>query len=249
MTKTAFCLLSRTLNINAIHFLEDLQKNSNIDVYMICDDNNIDIPDTSITIIRYRNDVLERAGYINCTEITTHIPILAWDKALYHYCEIDTSYDYIFLVEDDVFIPSIQSIIDIDNKYTEDLLCQVNNGFLEVDGGDIQKWLWKHIYGILPLPWYASMVCAVRVSNKLLQEVRKVIHNLDTIPFIETLFNTIATQSNLSICVIPEFKEIRFNTSDVDYTNHIEYLKTGNWLHPIKKVDSHPRIRELLKTV
>lgn len=244
--KTAFCLLTRTINIEYVKFLEEIKNKSDIDVYILCDDNSVLIPESDISILRYDNKFMKTTNYTHSTYVTTSNDILAWDKAIYHFCEIDTSYDYVFFIEDDIFIPTIESISYINNKYQDDLLCKGNIGFKEDDNEDISKWHWKHLKGTLQLPWYASMVCGIRVSKRLLQEIKKVINKVQNIPFIEGLFNTIAVHNGFSINTIDEFKQICYSKTDADYIKYIDYLQKGNWIHPIKNIELHSIIREIL---
>ncbi|MFZ9258234.1 MAG: hypothetical protein ACO27D_02620 [Candidatus Fonsibacter ubiquis] len=248
MSNIAFCLLTRVPSVEWIQFLTEIAKYTKFNVMIICDDNTyVADKDLPLRVIQYDNKILQEAGYRNACYVTITKDITAWDKAIYHLCEVETDYDYAYLIEDDVFIPSIRSIVSIQEKYVdEDLICHCDNGFFEKDNGNIYVWHWRHAYNRLELPWYASMVCAIRVSNKLLKEMKQHIRIIKEIPFIEIAWNTIAHQKNLKVRIIPEFKYIVYNPISLNYKEYKEYLQEGNWLHPIKEIKDHDRIREEL---
>jgi len=244
----AFCLLCRRPSKSWLSFLDNLQSTTQYKVIVICDDNTYDSEEynTSVRIIKYETDTVKSAYYTHACFASMGSFIIAWDKAIYHFCEVEKEYDYVYFVEDDVFIPSIESIQNIQEKYTDDLLCHCDNGFFEKDKGDINVWNWRHANGALNLPWYASMVCAIRVSNALLRSVQRHVQLLRRIPFIEILWNTLAHQNKLSVRIIQEFEYIIYNPSSLDYKNYIEILKKGQWLHPMKEMEEHDEIRKII---
>ena len=71
------------------------------------------------------------------------------------------------MIEEDVFIPQINTLLNIDNKYSnEDLLSMKN----EITYEKRSDWHWKRIFNDcrLNLPYASSMICSIRVSNKLM---------------------------------------------------------------------------------
>ena len=65
----------------------------------------------------------------NISKNDTHIaknPI-AWDKYLYLFCEVYTTYDFVWVFEEDCFIPSVESLKALDYVYSSyDLVCANN---------------------------------------------------------------------------------------------------------------------------
>lgn len=243
----AFCLLTREPTPEWLTFLEQVKEVTPFKVMVMCDNTTYKLPEqSSVRIIQYSDEIVRKTGYKECNVATGSKDVIAWDKAIFHFCEIEPFYDYVFFVEDDVFIPTPESILTIHNKYKEDLICHCDNGFVEKDKGDINVWHWRHAYGLLNLPWYASMVCAIRVSNALLQAMKRHVNRINRIPFLEIVWNTLAHQNNLSVKIIPEFEYIIYDSKSLDYTKYLTYLKNNNWLHPIKESKEHPKIREYI---
>ena len=106
-------------------------------------------------------------------------------------------YDNYWLLEDDVFIPSVKTIPMLDKKYKQADLLVSNNGIKEDYKPD---WHWvlmvknnksrtrktkvkkmenaklEDFY--FPLPWYHSWCPVLRISNNLLREINKFVKNI-----------------------------------------------------------------------
>ena len=85
------------------------------------------------------------------------------------------------------------------------------------------------------------MVCAIRVSNKLLECIRIFVEGKRTLVFIEIMFNTIAMQNGLSVAVIEELSNVVFRK---------EYMLSDfnkiNLYHPVKDISQQEMIRKNL---
>lgn len=244
----AFCVVTRRVELVWLRFLEQVRAEMGCEVLIIPDEIWEKDMDTAVRVVYYDSQTVKAAGYRNACVITLHKEITAWDKAIYHFCEVEREYDQVYIVEDDVLIPSVASILSLQEKYpTEDLLCHCDNGFYEKDNGNIHTWLWKHAMGKLALPWYASMVCAIRVSNKLLECMRRQVREVSyEIPFIEIAWNTLAHQNGLCVRIIPEFEYIIYRPTSLDSKNYMQYLQQKGWLHPIKRMSEHEEVRSSL---
>jgi len=94
-------------------------KNEKYDVYICIDDNNYNIPncdDGNINILKLENKLCEDAGFKNTVTYCKN-RACSRDKALYYFCKNDIDFQYIWFIEEDVFIPRISTLINIDNKY------------------------------------------------------------------------------------------------------------------------------------
>ena len=127
------------------NFVKQLPNSENI--FICIDDNNYEIPgyDGKIPIIKYNNKLTQSKGY-KSTYLWKDNVSISRDKALYHFCENDIEYDNIWFLEEDVFIPTLNTIMDLDNKYQQgDLLVSAH----EIFDNDIEtlsnEWHWKHI--------------------------------------------------------------------------------------------------------
>ena len=58
---------------------------------------------------------------------------------LYYFSKLNTSYKNVWFIEEDVYVPNEKSIINIDNKYKNDLLC---NKYQTNKDGQINGWEW-----------------------------------------------------------------------------------------------------------
>jgi hypothetical protein len=93
--------------------------NKNYDVYICINDNNYDISSfniKNINIIKLNNNLVSKAGYKGTN--ACHVPISSRDKALYYINRIcKRKYRYTWFIEEDVFIPTVNTIKNIDEKY------------------------------------------------------------------------------------------------------------------------------------
>ena len=113
--------------------------------------------------------------YKNCVYIEGETQVkknpIAWDKFLYSFCALDnTTYDFVMVFEDDVFIPSIKTITNFYEKYKKFDLITANN-FKKEDA--IMDWHWRSVIGKISAPYYYSMVCGMGLSRKMLNVIKE----------------------------------------------------------------------------
>jgi hypothetical protein len=223
-------------------YLSFLNSFIHYDIYIIIDDNSVlygkQYQDKykNINFIQIRNIDCKNAGYINSNMVGIKKLISGWDKALYFFTFMNTNYNNIWFIEDDVFFYNETTLSDIDNTYVDsnyDLLA--NCDFQE---GKYNEWLWSIIQINLPKPFYAGMMCAIRVSSNLLEGIRNYATKYKTLFFIEALFPTIVKHNNLSFFQPIELTKIQFREKwtilDID-KKHL--------FHPIKNLQMHQNIR------
>lgn len=236
----ALCLLCKIPNEEWFVFLNDF---INYDVFVIIDDNSKKYNDyyseiyKNITIIQIDNRVCYDKCYTNCNTAVEFPEVIAWDKSMYYFNEINTLYEYVWLLEDDVFLYDEKVLISIDEKHRQaDLL----TAFHEInETGEMYSWShWVNVIHRIELPWAHSMVCAMRVSKQLLKEIVNYKIKHGHLFFIESMFNTISHQNNLLIENPVELSTIHWNTcwnrDDID----IKKL-----YHPMKNMNDHIYIR------
>jgi hypothetical protein len=153
------------------------------------------------------------------------------DKALYYFTRGSIDYQHIWFVEEDVFIPTIHTIEQIDNKYEGDLL--VRNHYITNEKKT--DWHWNHINHQIKLdpPYACSMICAIRCSKALLHGIKEYAEQHHNLFMDEVLFNTIALTCNLQVTCIPELDGIQYERN----WNHSEIVNTQLY-HPIKNIDT-----------
>ncbi len=243
--KTYICLLSVRPPIEIYNFYKEIKEKTGYNVVIVVDDNNYNIPtsDTSIPIIKLDNTICEENGYKNTVGWFKDRAV-SRDKALYWFNKNNIDYDYIWFIEEDVFVPSVYSIENIDKKYpTGDLLSHENDIITEKK----TDWWWGHINNQIKIdpPYSKSMICAIRCSKKIMTAIDEYAIKYNNLFMDEALFTTLALQNNLSILVIPELSDImynkEFNFIDID-KNNLDKL-----YHPVKSIQKQEEFRELLK--
>jgi hypothetical protein len=242
--KSIICFLTVAPSNSFYNFAKSL-KNDNYDVFICIDKNDYKIPgyDFKIPLIQINNEQCEMYGFKN-TVMYFKDRACARDKTLYYFSKQNIIFDKLWLIEEDVFIPTTSIISYIDSKYPEaDLLTNPNiNTIYKID--DIKGWHWPKIINSikLPLPWSCSMISACRISQSLLECIEKYADYNKSLFLDEALFNTICIHNDLNISGIEELKNITFReTWTIDKINK-EYL-----YHPIKNTDIHTYFRNLLK--
>jgi len=244
--KHALCLICRYPNEEWLKFLNTFIK---YNIFMIIDDNESKYSEQysdiykNINIIQINNEDCIKKGYYNGGNIKYNYDylnekkVMGWDKAIYFFSEINKDYDNVWFIEDDIFLYDENVLINIDNKYIgSDLLTESN----QISNDDqMNGWYhWFHVYRHISAPRSRSMVCACRLSNKLLNKISLYVQENNSMFYIEALFNTIAHQSNLITSNPSELSTITWaNKWDV---NEIDYK---NIYHPMKNIEQHVLLR------
>lgn len=237
------------------------------DIFVVVDDNNFKAEHTEICFIQIDEAECRGKGFFNFNPmIKKKSGCSAWDKALYYFCRINTSHDNVWFIEDDVFVPFPETLSKIDQKYgTLDIISSQN---VVNELGVLNDWpWWKYVpEKLLPPPWAKSLVCAVRLSRRLLKVLDLFIHaNNDKLRwatigikfanflrrrkeqfpgklfFIEYIFHTLALHNQFSVVTAQELRGIKFrqqwDVSEMD----VETL-----YHPVKDIDLHGYYRKVL---
>ena len=216
MTKYAICILCVKPNPITVDYLHTLHR-QNYDVYICLDNINVTVPKYNpsiVNVLKIDSDVCEKNHYFGTVDYCPN-RACSRDKALYHFSFINTSYDYVWFLEEDVFIPDKHTIELIDVKYScADLLSQEHT--INYGDGKAEHWQhWDKSKNKIALPWAKSMICAVRVSHILLQRIKSFSEKYRHLLFDEMLFNTIALHNDLVVETPNELKHITFSFSDV----------------------------------
>ena len=252
--KTSISILCIKPSPILIDFLKDLdayhkQNNLQYDIFLVCDDTSETYYiDENIKVIQINNDLCKQSGYYSMLDKGFQkyygTDVSAWDKIMYYLCH-NNNYDYNWILEEDVFIPQVETIHKINSKYTGDLLTQ-SNGINK--NGDTSEWHWSNeIYRAdktlyFEPPWYSSMVCGCRLSSNLIDEIRKFVLKENKLMHHEILFNTLSMKTGLHVETPIELTNIVYRK---DYTFddiNIDYL-----YHPIKDLTIQNKYRSILK--
>ena len=206
-------------------------------VYVTVDDNNHPLPTydgSKVTVIKYGAGEPESHGYKGCV---LWVPDRASSrcKSLYHFAHVmKHAYQSVWMIEEDVFVPSLNTIQHLDELYPHhqsDLLCTMNH--LNTTG-ELDSWPhWKLVQGNHDLPWAKSMICAVRVSPRMLAAIDRYTSSHGKLLFDEALFNTLAIHDNLTITTPPELEHITYWERPFD----VNEFKPFFMYHPIKSIE------------
>lgn len=235
------CLLSVRPSIKCYNFFKEIKQNTKYNLYIFIDDNNYNLPinDNIIKIIKINNEECEKNGYKSCI-LWLDNKACSRDKALYYFNKENISYDYIWFVEEDVFIPDIKTIENIDLKYSdEDLLVKSNNILYSKEN----IWNCEHVNKQIKInyPFGCSLICAIRCSKKMLECINNYAKTYNNLFLDESLFNTLAIHNNLKINCISELDTIHWRKKW--YVNDIN---KNNLYHPIKDINIQYKLREYL---
>ena len=218
--------------IELIRFAEKIV--DGYDVYIMVDNNDYVIPEhKDITFLKYAQGIAESFGYLGCV-LWVQDRASSRCKSLYHFGHVNKSYDTLWMIEEDVFIPSKNTIRHLDDLYPDgDLL---STGHEVNKTGELESWpWWEKIKGKTPLPWAKSMISSIRVSRSLLSAIDKHAQQNKSLLFDETLFNTIAMHENLKIVTPPELNNIVYWHRQWD----VNEFKPFFMYHPMKNWTDH----------
>lgn len=248
MERRAICVIGYTPNEIWLDFLNKIEKEHGYDLYFVIDVDYVDYNAIygdkypNVNIMRISHAETEENNFINSSSRLGFPKIIAWDKALYYFCKLNTEYDYVWFFEDDAFLYDINTLIAIDKKYPDsDLLTkdyEVN------ENGEHNYWFWYGIDFFIPPPYYNAMICVSRLSKKMFQKLHEYVAESKTLLFIEAMIPTIAKHHKL-LCDHPIEMN---NTLQWRYDWNITNITPENIYHPIKNIEKHKTIREELQT-
>lgn len=242
MKNNYICLICFKPNDVWINFLKAFSEHYKI--YLIIDDNSIDYKEkykehSNLNCITVLNDDCEKNGYVNVNFMVKKGGISGWNKAIYYFSNIDTSYENIWFFEEDSFFYNEDTLKNIDSKdATADLLSKT---LIENTTGERETWHWKSIDIKFEPPYYECLCCSIRVSKKLMLKIKEYVKENKTLFFLEALFPTICMHNKLISKTYDNFKEINYYWKD--YTNIVD--KDGLY-HPVKDINNHILFRDII---
>lgn len=235
----AICFISRNLDPNLLNFAKSCSLYN--DTYIIIDNNQEIKKISHINIIQINNDECFNNNYIKSTW-RFGLDVSGWDKAFYYFCENNT-YDNVWFIEDDVFIPFPDTLYNIDRKYnTNDLLIKdminISNQISHNSAWIEKKNDAKKLLDTEELYW--SWVCAMRCSKKLLNVIKKFKQEHNQLYFHEILIPSLVKINNLSYKTIFELRNIVYRK---EYDDKEIISSPTSLYHPIKDYERQKKIR------
>lgn len=242
--RIAVVFLTRFPEQETLDFANKIALENKFDVYIVSDENR-EVENKNVTIIRLDDSVCVNSGYINSniSNNSTHIkknPI-AWDKMLYYFCKINTNHDFVWVFEDDCFIPKVSTINKLNKKYNSFDLVTPNH-FLKTD--NLLDWHWRSIVDKIEPPYYYSMVCGCGISRKMFKTIDNYVQEKNELFYIEVMFNTLAQHNNLNVIDAFELKSIVWMGKwEIDEW----LLLPNNVFHPKKDLSQYENYRKQIE--
>jgi len=169
---------------------------------------------------------------------------ISWDKALFYFSKTNIDYDYVWYIEDDVYVPSKESLINLDLQYGEDvdLLCSSyalnDEGDVELDG-----WVhWNEHDNKVQKPWARGLQCICRMSKRLMNKIDEFVTEHKKLVFIELLFTSLARRHEMTVAMPLEFAEV-----DCCRGLDVNTIDPNKIHHPIKDSKDQEMVRKRLE--
>jgi len=225
-----------------MEFLKDFKEH---DVYFIIDENSVDYDSVykskypNLNFVQIKNDECSDNFFTNSSTTTGMPSIISWDKALYYFSNLNTKYEHVWFVEEDVFFYGESTISLLDNQYkSSDILVS------KCDFKKPNEWLWSRIHIAFPEPHYCGMVCAVRMSKNLLSCINEYARKNKSLFCLEAMFISVAMHNKLKLDIPNELKTIVYQHD----WQPSEINKLGLY-HPLKNMSKHVEYRSRLDGV
>jgi hypothetical protein len=210
----AISFLCKDLHPETYNFGKQIKEQIGVPVYFIIDCCAIPdfvVKEEGLNFITISDSESVENGFHNCmvtgqkvNTLLTKNPI-SYDKLLYFFCRLEKTIDFMFVFEDDVFIPNIDSVTNLLENYSEYDLVTPNHFFKD---DEVYDWHWKSVLEKINPPYYFSMVSAMGISRRLLNVIDEYVKKNNTLFFTEIMFNTLASQNKLIVIDAFELKSV-----------------------------------------
>jgi hypothetical protein len=229
-----------------VKFAEEMSKYHT--VFIVCDKLDCETPPSDkVRFLKIADKDCLDAGFNNSAD-PSFKPVIAQDRAMYYFSKVDTSFNYVWFVEDDVYIPRPNLLHELDKAYVDKQLIITSHVSREKD----PAWNWWALADASPLKGkhHHSMACVVRLSKAMLQKVQEFANTHKRLVFVEFMFNTIAANENMSVATPEEFSKIVWKYKhESDWPEEEVLNKDTKIFHPIKNTDMHSTYRERLPQI
>jgi hypothetical protein len=239
---TLLLILTRLPQPSTLHLADELAKISQNEVIIISDNKPQELP--SVAKCVYIDDAAAREhGFVNSNPTIPKTPT-AWDKAIYYLAIDRRQFEYVWIVEDDVFFTGPNICINLMEKYagdTADLI--VRNFFLREQHPRWPHWHFaEHFQGrhqagaFLPL---------CRLSRRMIELAGDFVRKRESLDFIEVMFPSLAMSNMLRVRIMNFISERRFHAGPE--FRKLELLQL--WGDNLENGIFHPVKREQLRSI
>lgn len=241
-TRIAFVLLTRAPAPEWLEFLRTFEQE--YDVYVVVDNNDINCSELlatypSVVFVQIGQDTCSAAGFWNENYMIKTEPT-AWGKALYYFSVLyKKQYQHVWLCEDDVFMPSVQALknIDVATGHADFVSAPLIVTHQYAEGSHFPQ-----LGNTIPLPWASAMVCTCRCSSKVLKKVAAYTKTHKKLNFIEVLLPSLALSNGYTTASPPELVNILYRHDWL-----AENIQSTHLYHPVKDIKLHNVFRQALK--
>lgn len=188
---------------------------------------------SSIKHMHVPPDVLKTEGYTQLNESAMGLFTCAWCAAIWLARNSDR---HCWFLEEDVFMCDAKSMRQIDASHTDtDLLCATHSPPLS---GWPHRMEWSE-YQPFPII-YSSMMCACRMSPRLLLTTQIFAQCNGRLYFLEYFFNSLCEHMGFSVATPSELQTVRWRKEyEPDYIrNNPTFI-----YHPVKDLSVHTSLR------
>lgn len=242
--KKYICFITKRPNKNLIQLALELTQHTNFHPIIVIDDNKYDDYIINKSLIKLDDAEVVKKGYSLSNYQHVKKNPSGWDKALFYCCEQLKDAEYVWFIEDDVFIPSIEALVALDIKSGDaDLVCEKKDFYLD----EIYWPHWEQARGLLPEPWVKSLACMVRLSDNMLHAVKEYAAKHKRLAFIELMFTSIAVKKEFLIFTPTELSTITWTWKKGLWSFSDIQKNPNNFFHPVKQFDTHGQFRKKLK--
>jgi len=238
----SYVFLCKTPDVQWLSRLQCLQGSD--DIHVVVDDEELELDPKlfpRLHIHTCKSNQVRKDKYFGASFLLLSPQnVMAWEKALWlHRQGVLPQRGRIWLIEDDVLIPSPRTLqtIDANVSSTADLVTP-----LHASQKDDPSWFWwtflqETSKGLSPERYY-SIGCARRVSQRLLGQIHEYVDANQSLAFHEILFNTLAHHARLEIQTADELSTIAWRRE----WDELQDFDSTHLFHPVKDMEQQQRV-------
>jgi len=195
------------------------------------DSNSIQITRDGVYLVAINSTDTSRRNYTHSSYATRFRTVTALDKAIFFFCEVAPAYSFVWVIEHDVFIPSLEAFVAMNAYDDTDLL--ISSTGLIVSNERRPGWIWDRIELNFGPPFFQGMAQAAGFSQNMLSAMRNYARLNGKLSFLETFFRATAVHNNLSVSSPSNLDTITLKPPP--FTCEDISKNSLNWFHPIKE--------------
>jgi hypothetical protein len=228
-------ILTATTLPSTLRFADAVAALRRGDTIIIPDNAPTDHPSTA-KCIYIDDDSAREHGFCNSSPIIPKTPI-AWDKALYYLASDELRFDYVWIMEDDVFFTSPKVCVQLVKKYADDASDLIVRNFFVRE----QHRNWPHWRFAAPFRrehQAGAFLPLCRLSRRMVGLARSFVREHGSLAFVEVMFPSLAVEHKLKVKIMNFIGELRFHAGPAFRRLELLHLWGDNLdsgiFHPVK---------------